>query len=103
VFCPEQFDLFLENSENMLLFFNLQPSFNIGILDVDHFKTLNDFYGHHAGDYVLQQMCKCIQTDLNEHDFLDELREKNLSLSYQPTLPKMPSSTLNKYMLRLKI
>ncbi|TCB80918.1 hypothetical protein E0H94_04750 [Acinetobacter sp. ANC 4173] len=52
---------------------------------------------------MLQQMSKCIQTDLSEYDFLDELGEKNLSLSYQPILPKMPSSALNKYLLRLKI
>lgn len=57
----------------MLLFFNTQTPFSMGIPDIDHFKTLNDFYGHQAGDYVLQQSCEHIQSHLNEDDFLHEL------------------------------
>ncbi|PWB13945.1 hypothetical protein DCO44_11095 [Acinetobacter sp. AM] len=43
----------------MLLFFNALSSFSLGILDIDSFKTFNDFYAHQAGNDVLQQMCKC--------------------------------------------
>ena len=38
------------------------------ILDIDHFKTINDTYGHHIGDEVLQQLAQHISTTLRAED-----------------------------------
>jgi len=40
------------------------------IFDVDHFKNINDTFGHLAGDYVLKQMASKVQENIRREDFL---------------------------------
>ena len=45
-------------------------SFQVVMLDLDEFKTVNDSYGHKLGDKMLREVAGIIQSQLREYDFL---------------------------------
>lgn len=45
-----------------------QQELSIVMLDLDHFKKINDFNGHHIGDLVLQAVAKLLQDCFRKED-----------------------------------
>lgn len=50
--------------------FRLQQTIGILMLDLDHFKHINDTHGHLAGDFVLQTIAKVVQSKLRASDIV---------------------------------
>lgn len=48
----------------------LERPFSCMMLDIDHFKKINDTYGHQTGDQVLQEFARRCQTSIREIDLV---------------------------------
>jgi diguanylate cyclase len=50
------------------------------IWDIDDFKSINDTYGHRAGDKVLQTVAKCLAAAVRSTDFLARIGGEELAI-----------------------
>jgi len=50
------------------------------MLDIDHFKHINDLYGHASGDEALRQVAHCVRKTLREQDVAGRLGGDEFSL-----------------------
>jgi diguanylate cyclase (GGDEF)-like protein len=69
----------------------------IFLLDVDHFKQINDAHGHGAGDAVLREVAAALRDILRETDMIVRWGGEEF-LAY---LPAVPRSRLDEVALRL--
>lgn len=50
------------------------------VIDLDHFKVVNDTYGHAAGDFVLQKVAMALRGALRDRDLLSRLGGEELAV-----------------------
>lgn len=54
-------------------FFNIDDNYAFIMLDIDHFKKINDTYGHDAGDIVIQEISNILLHQTRDNDIVGRL------------------------------
>jgi diguanylate cyclase (GGDEF)-like protein len=67
------------------------PRFYVGIVDLDHFKNINDTHGHAAGDAVLRSFATQAQVVLRTTDIIGRWGGEEFLLLLQETPPGDPT------------
>lgn len=55
------------------------------LLDIDHFKRINDTYGHAAGDDMLRGLVRIVERELRDYDILGRLGGEEFSVLLSDT------------------
>ena len=68
------------------------------ILDLDHFKQVNDTYGHDVGDAVLKAVADCLKSMTRYHDIVARLGGEEFAV----VTPNMDADTLERFAERIR-
>ena len=66
IYNRQKFDFILENELRKAQRYN--TLFSLIMFDLDHFKKVNDTYGHNVGDYVLMEICRVVSEHIRDVD-----------------------------------
>jgi diguanylate cyclase (GGDEF)-like protein len=70
--------------------------FCLALLDIDHFKRINDAYGHGVGDEVLRNFAKVVQSGLRDTDVLARWGGEEFLVLLNDTSPELANVGLER-------
>ena len=66
------------------------------MLDIDHFKVINDTLGHQAGDFVLKQLADFLKKSIRPYDLLARYGGEEFIMLYKDCTRKEAGEILNR-------
>ena len=74
----------------------LTESFSLVVIDIDHFKQINDRYGHPTGDKVLQELALLIKSNIRSNDLFGRWGGEEFIMVLDTTVPATASALAEK-------
>ncbi|WP_439636850.1 PleD family two-component system response regulator [Oceanicaulis sp.] len=68
----------------------------VGLIDIDHFKRINDTWGHNAGDQVLQEICARLGGELRAIDVAGRYGGEEFLVVFSNTTAKDASDAMER-------
>ncbi len=72
---------FVRASEALELMRRHEQPFSVLMIDIDHFKTINDTYGHQCGDYVLLEVAQILANNIRTNDILARIGGEEFAIA----------------------
>ena len=73
-----------------------EPLMSLALMDLDHFKLINDVHGHAAGDVVLHRFGQCAQTAVRAGDMLARWGGEEFLLVMPATAPRQALAAMER-------
>jgi len=73
-----------------------EPGMSLALMDIDHFKLVNDSHGHAAGDAVLRRFAECAQTAIRLGDTLARWGGEEFLLVMPATTPAQAGAAMER-------
>ena len=86
-------------SRSYLAYQRYHRAFSILMIDVDHFKNINDNHGHQTGDKVLHELAMCIASNIRQPDSVGRYGGEEFLV----ILPETPAAQAHELADRIRI
>ena len=77
--------LFEKLDEGIALAHRYEQTLGLIMFDIDHFKAVNDTYGHHAGDVVLQMVSERLKKTIRKVDYMGRYGGEEFVMAFPKT------------------
>lgn len=79
-----------------------QTKLTLVYLDLDHFKSINDNYGHETGDFVLKSVADVLANNLRSEDTIGRMGGEEFCICLTGTNKKYAMETCERYRLLIQ-